>query len=72
MEEYYILSYQNISHKNYFFNIIETGTVVAFLQSVWLKPLDRKKDGKIFTVDILPHNKKITIVLKILKENLQE
>ena len=49
-----------ISQKNYFFNIIETGTARGFSSICMAKALlDRKKDGKIFTVDILPHNKKI-------------
>ena len=47
-------------NKNQNLNIIETGTARGFSSICMAKALnDRKKNGKIFTIDILPHKKKI-------------
>lgn len=47
-------------NKNQNLNILETGTARGFSSICMAKALDdRKKKGKIFTIDILPHKKKI-------------
>ena len=49
-----------ILNKNYDFNILETGTARGFSSICMAKALfDRNKNGKILTIDILPHNRKI-------------
>lgn len=47
-------------NKNQYLNILETGTARGFSSICMAQALkDREKKGKIFTIDILPHKKKI-------------